>query len=74
MLNHSTPSSLFVTGIESLIQYLRMKEEFGPEEILLLHHLQQSVNVVRPDLSEGEATALRVKLQLLGSPDSRNRR
>lgn len=75
MLNQTSQSnSLFVTGMEKLISYLKSKEKFGTEEILLLHYLQQSVNVIRPDLSEGEATSLRIKLQLLGSPDSRNRR
>lgn len=75
MLNQTShSSSLFVTGMETLISYLKTKEKFGTEEILLLHHLQQSVNVIRPDLSEDEATSLRIELQLLGSPDSRYRR
>jgi hypothetical protein len=73
MLNPSESNSLFVTGIQTLVEFLKTKEKFGTEEVLLLHHLQQSVNVIRPDLSE-EATTLRVQLQLLGSPDSRQRR
>jgi Holliday junction resolvase len=74
MLNPSESNSLFVTGIQTLVEFLKTKEKFGTEEVLLLHHLQQSVNVIRPDLSEDEATTLRVQLQLLGSPDSRQRR
>jgi Holliday junction resolvase len=74
MLNSSESNSLFVTGIQTLVEFLKTKEKFGTEEVLLLHHLQQSVNVIRPDLSEDEATTLRVQLQLLGSPDSRQRR
>lgn len=74
MLNPSESNTLFVTGIQTLVEFLKTKEKFGTEEVLLLHHLQQSVNVIRPDLSEDEATTLRVQLQLLGSPDSRQRR
>jgi hypothetical protein len=71
MLNQDSSPKLFVEGLEKQISYLKNKKKFGSEEVLLLHHLQQLVSLIRPDLSEVEATSLRIELQLLGSPDSR---
>jgi hypothetical protein len=61
-----------VSGFESFLSYLETKDHFGAQEVILLYHLQSILNEIRPGLSGAEATSLRIRLQLLGSPQSRN--